>query len=265
LLGYLIGGNDTTSNTLAWGLIYLADHPRVQTTLREQLHIALMFAESGARDVGKETKPSPPTYAQILNTSIPYLSAVIEEIMRLSVVIPVLSRRATCDTTVLGHHIPRGTEVEFIFNGPGFLKPGFEVPNELRTGAAQTGRVGDWDASDVGEFKPERWLNSEKEKQGSEEAEVDGVRFNALAGPMLSFGGGPRGCYGKRLAYMEMRILLVLLIWHFEFLPITSSSNSQGGFEEKEQSKGSTRRAPGIVENITTEPGECLVRLRTLV
>jgi cytochrome P450 len=225
LLGYLIGGNDTTSNTLAWGLIYLADTTGPQTKLRQRLHTAF-------------TASRPPAVEEILKASIPYLEAVIEEVMRLSIVIPIVARRATCDTTVLGRYIPKGTEVEFVLNGPGFLKPPFAVQKDQRTGSAKTSPVGDWNVDDIHEFVPERWI--EEDEDGKES-------FNALKGPMLTFGGGPRGCYGKRLAYMEMRIIVVLLMWHFDFLPILPR-----------------RRELGILENITTEPSECLVRLKLL-
>jgi len=226
LLGYLIGGNDTTSNILAWGLIYLADTTGPQTKLRQRLHSA--FATSRA-----------PGVEEILATPLPYLEAVIEEIMRLSIVVPVVARRATCDTTVLGHHIPKGTEVEFVLNGPGFLKPHFDVKKAQRTGTAKNSPVGDWNVNNIHDFVPERWI--EQNETGEE-------TFNALKGPMLTFGGGPRGCYGKRLANMEMRIIVVLLVCHFELLPILPS-----------------RRDFGILENITTEPNECLVRLKPLL
>lgn len=169
---------------------------------------------------------------------MPYLEAVIEEIMRLSIVFPVVARRATYDTTVLGHHIPKGTEVECVPNGPGFFKPSFDVKKEQRTGSAKVPPVGDWNVDNIHEFVPERWI--EEDDDGKE-------NFSALKGSMLTFGGGPRGCYGKRLAYIEMRNIVVSLVWHFEFLPILPR-----------------RREFEILENITTEPSECLVRLKVL-
>jgi cytochrome P450 len=54
-------------------------------------------------------------------------------------------------------------------------------------------------------FKPERW--------------IVGDEFDATAGPQLAFDLGTRGCYGKRLVYVEMRILLTLIVWNFELLP----------------------------------------------
>lgn len=179
------------------------------------------------------------TLDEIVKTPNPYLEAVMEEIFRLSVVIPVLSRMATKDTTILGHAIPKGTEVVFCFNGPDFLKPGVPVDQNKRSDTSKASAVGDWDPHDIDKFIPERWIDVDGE--GNEV-------FNALKGPMMTFGGGPRGCYGKRLAYLEMRVVLTMVIWNFELLPLLPS-----------------RRPVGILENITVEPSEVLVRLKVLV
>ncbi|KAJ9610803.1 hypothetical protein H2200_005580 [Cladophialophora chaetospira] len=230
LLGYLIGGHDTTSNSLAWGLMYLTDASVAQDKLHSKLHDAFPSSSKERRQL---------TLDEIIKTNIPYLEAVVEEILRFSIVIPVLSRQAVVDTTILGHAIPKGTDVEFVFNGPGFLKPQFPVNFDLRSETSKSSTIGDWDDGDIHKFVPERWLD------------IDGSGkevFNPLKGPMLTFGGGPRGCYGKRLAYMEMRIILALLIWNFKFLPLRTP-----------------RRPFGILENITTEPSECLIRVQTLI
>ena len=58
----------------------------------------------------------------------------------------------------------------------------------------------------MGQFKPERWLVKEGDKEV----------FNSSAGPLLTFGLGPRGCYGRRMAYLELKLVLVLIIWNFE-------------------------------------------------
>jgi cytochrome P450 len=40
--------------------------------------------------------------------------------------------------------------------------------------------------------------------------------FDASAGPHMAFGAGLRGCFGKKLAYLELRLAIVLILWHFE-------------------------------------------------
>ncbi|KXT04464.1 hypothetical protein AC578_8648 [Pseudocercospora eumusae] len=50
-----------------------------------------------------------------------------------------------------------------------------------------------------------------------------GFDHNSRAAPMRIFGLGIRGCYGKRLAYLEMRVVYALVLWRFELLPIADS------------------------------------------
>ena len=58
----------------------------------------------------------------------------------------------------------------------------------------------------MGLFNPERWRREETGKEV----------FDAVSGLLLTFGLGPRGCYGRRPAYLEMKLMLVLLVWGFE-------------------------------------------------
>lgn len=67
-----------------------------------------------------------------------------------------------------------------------------------------------WDADDLHIFKPERYLTKDP-NTGVEE-------FDPMAAPMLTFGGGLRACFGKKLAYVNMRVMIALIVWHFEFL-----------------------------------------------
>ena len=91
--------------------------------------------------------------------------------------------------------------------------------------------------SDVAAFRPERWL-VQKEK---------GDAFNVTAGPVLAFGLGLRGFFGKRLAYLEMRILLTLIIWNFELLQCPPALS---GYDS--------------VLVSANRPKDCYVRLRSL-
>jgi cytochrome P450 len=177
----------------------MADHADVQDKLRSEIRSALADAAAEKRD---------PTIDEITKTNIPYLDATIEEILRRSFTVPSVSRVALNDTVVLGHHIPKGTELFFIGNGPSAISPAYEIADSLRSASyrAATERVGSWDPKDMGQFRPERWL---VEKDGK-------TVFSANAGPLLVFGIGPRGCYGKRMAYLELRMSLVEIIWNFE-------------------------------------------------
>ncbi|PVH72394.1 cytochrome P450 [Cadophora sp. DSE1049] len=54
-------------------------------------------------------------------------------------------------------------------------------------------------------FIPERWMKNEPEGQGGDRLETS-----------LPFSYGPRGCLGKNLAYLEMRMVLAKLFWQYD-------------------------------------------------
>jgi cytochrome P450 len=187
-----------------WGVLYLADNQEPQTKLRSHLQSVYRAAHEECRE---------PTIKEITQTAAPYLDAVIEETLRLSTVVPLVTRISKHDTTLLGHIIPKGTTINFVFNGPSYIEPGIPVPEEVRSESSKDARerCGTWSADDIGLFKPERWIEKDEKNLDI---------FNATKGPMLSFGGGTRGCFGRRLAYLELRVVLILLVWNFEFLPL---------------------------------------------
>ncbi|KAF4548168.1 Cytochrome P450-like protein 34 [Elsinoe fawcettii] len=201
LLGFLIAGHDTTSTTVMWGVKYLADNPAAQARLRKEL-----------REAHKDVKKGEvPTAEAISKTQVPYLDGVMEEMLRLSLTIPALSRKALKDVVVLGHRVPAGTDVYMFANGPGLVtKDPWEgrIDEKIRSPSSQDAkdRVGKW-GDDIGDFVPERWLK--RDEKGEKV-------FDPRAGPSLPFGGGPRGCFGKKLAYLELKILFTLMMWRFE-------------------------------------------------
>nr|BAC66094.1 P450 monooxygenase for C-4 hydroxylation of trichothecene [Fusarium sporotrichioides] len=216
LFGLILGGFDTTSTTTLWGLKFLTDNAGVQKRLRQALQSAFMKAKVENRS---------PTFQELAAARIPYLEAVIEEILRCAGATPALQRLAKVDTQILGYHIPKGTDVLFLTHGPSVWTPGFEIDESRRSQSCQVaGEKKDqsWDSHDISKFKPERWLgqklplnNSEKNTDAAEAAE----EFDGLAGPTLAFGLGTRGCFGRRLGYQQLKTSISILIWNFELLP----------------------------------------------
>ncbi|KAI0115384.1 cytochrome P450 [Daldinia grandis] len=203
----VVGGHETTANTLVWGLKFLTDNPAAQSRLRSALHAAHPAALAEKRL---------PALDEITHTTIPYLDATMDEMLRLSAM--PITREATCDTELLGHHIPKGSVVLLLSNGPSFLSPSFEIPESKRSKTSQTTRVRQWnEAEDMRAYRPERWLARGEDGE---------VRFDATAGPQLAFGLGQRGCSGRRLAYAKMRIVLTLMLWEFELLSVPPSLSS---------------------------------------
>ena len=180
LFGIFAAGHETTATTLCWSVKYLTEYPEVQRKLRAALRATHKRAAASG-DV-----PSPP---EILRTSVPYLDAFIEELLRCCTTVPTVIRMATRDTVILGHHIPKGTDVLMLTNGPSYLSPAMLVDESKRSKGSQDSkdRYGVWDDADIRHFKPERWLVQE---------EKGNVTFNNRAGPGNPYGFGLRGCFG---------------------------------------------------------------------
>ena len=177
----------------------------------------------------------------------------MEEALRCSRTSPFLDRQATVDTELLGYHIPRGTVVLALLEGPSMMSPAFDI-EELRKKQAsqQRGQGGifvnsssrlenkAWDPSNISQFLPERWLVLDGH-------DSDEQRFDPKAGPQLAFGLGPRACFGRRMVYMELRVFITLLIWRFDLLACPSALSSYD----------SELRT-------TNEPRQCYLRLSDL-
>lgn len=168
----------------------MGENLEAQQKLRSELYVAYPKAVKEKRF---------PSYEEMKHAKIHYLDAFVEESLRLHTT--TVTREAQCDTIVLGHQIPTGTIIFLNSNGPGFYSPALPVDDSKRSPTAK--KVGAWDESkDLKAFEPERWLVQQENGE---------LEFDANAGPQLIFGLGPRGCFGKRLAYIEMRTIATLV------------------------------------------------------
>ena len=204
-MSYLLGGHETTSAVVRWGINHLIDHQDVQTKLRQELKDA--FPEALAEGRALEL-------AEILKIRVPYLDAVVEETLRYSKVLPITMRDALVDTEVMGIPIPKGTTVALVGGGPGVTMRNLgpiakKYRKQKKYGPS---KYGQWDDADIEDYVPERWL-----KQVASESGETTLEFDPNAGPNFSFGLGPRGCGGKRLAYLELKVIYMMLVWKYEF------------------------------------------------
>ncbi|KAI8315443.1 Cytochrome P450 monooxygenase TRI13 [Colletotrichum sp. SAR11_59] len=229
--GFIVAGHDTTSTTLCWGLKYMADDQSVQQRLFDSLRSFHSAAATENRLL---------THSEICDAKIPYLDAVIEEMLRLAHTAASQDRDCKEDTIILGHAIPKGTLVMVPNKGPSFTEPGYEIDERLRSPSCQKAakdfglRV--WGSHGMEKFRPERWLI--RNENGEDE-------FNAAAGPTLPFGLGLRGCFGRKLAYMEMKLLVTTLAWSFEFQKCPENLSSYKS-----------------ITSLTRKPVQCYVRLK---
>ncbi|RYP75981.1 hypothetical protein DL771_002053 [Monosporascus sp. 5C6A] len=190
---------------------------------QKKLRVGLRAAYAEAFDPGRQ-----PSVAEITKRSVPYLDAVME-ILRLSAPFRHLVREAMVDTILLGHRVPKGTQVFLSISGLGFTSPSLAVDDVVRSESSKSQcgtTTGAWDHANPQAFVPEPWLKK-------------------TAGPFLSFSTGVRGCFDRRLAYLELQILMTLLLWNFELRVLPRELNT---WEQ--------------VDALTVKPAKCYVILR---
>ncbi|RSH93858.1 hypothetical protein EHS25_006507 [Saitozyma podzolica] len=206
LATFMFAGSETTSGTISWALHALACRPQMQTKLRTE---CLAYGESLP-------------FEQL--DQLPYLDAVVMEVLRVYPSLPSTIREAQKDDIIpLAEPIQdrNGKTVSSIRIRRGQV---IYVPIEqLQVATCVWG-------PDAREFNPERWLNT-----GASQATPDGAAPESAPasskrptgvpdGPgvwpnILTFIDGPRRCVGYKLALMQIKMILYALIRDFEFAP----------------------------------------------
>lgn len=183
MLIYAFAGHDTTGHTLTWLLYELCKHPQ---------HKVRLFKEI---DTYWRNHPEP-TYDTF--TELPFMTQCITETLRLW---PALAngtyRELETDETIRGHDgtdvtVPKGTYCQ--------------IPNWTRHRSSEL-----W-GSDVDVFNPDRTF------QDSEIWNYEGFNTYTVSSERFSpFTYGPRNCIGKNFSQMEMRLILLYLLKHYDF------------------------------------------------
>lgn len=163
-----LGGYETSGTTSTVLLYYLATNQKVQKTL--QIEIDRIFEKSN----GKITHDS------IRDDETPYLTACINEALRLGPPLYRPERICTKDWSYENIYIKRKTTV-FLCNWAMHRDPTY--------------------FTDPDEFRPQRFLPENKNN------------INQYA--FVPFGLGPRGCIGIRFAYESLKLLFIYLIRNF--------------------------------------------------
>ena len=129
--------------------------------------------------LGRHQHPSAETLSKM-----PYLKAWVKETLRLYPVVFALPRMLTEDLILSGYRVPAGTEIDIAYYAMGRNEKLFDDPNC---------------------FKPERWLRNERN------------RMQDIPDPFASlpFGFGKRMCIGRRLAELELYLILSRIIQEF--------------------------------------------------
>ncbi|RYO88783.1 hypothetical protein DL763_005863 [Monosporascus cannonballus] len=159
-LAMCFAGTDTTTFALSLGTFYLLKNPTKLRTLREELDGVTPNGDGllEYRDV----------------RSLPYLTAIIKEILRVSSPVPgIIPRRVPQGgSKVAGYYLAPGTTVSVSIRMINYNPDLYHEPNS---------------------FIPERWLGPE----GKE-----------LEKWFLTFSRGSRACLGQNVAWMELYVCL---------------------------------------------------------
>ena len=134
--------------------------------------------------LGNETMATPTMLAEM-----PYLKAWVRETLRLYPVLTAISRVLPTDIILSGYHIPAGTQVDcfsyFMSHDEGVFE-------------------------NAQEFKPERWLRDKEQLESRKFNDAKEV-FSSIP-----FGFGTRMCLGRRIAELELHLLLARIVQQLE-------------------------------------------------
>ncbi|EXJ65769.1 uncharacterized protein A1O5_11010 [Cladophialophora psammophila CBS 110553] len=182
LLTILVAGHETTSSSFTWITYLLSLHPDIQSRVRAEIHAALPSGFAPGR--------SPDSDIAAIFESLPLLSGVCLETLRLFPPVPSTLRQSTKDNTLLGHPIAAGTVLTLApwvsNNSPALWGP------------------------DVHEIKPDRGIDCETGKPN----QTGGVSTNYA---FMTFLHGPRSCIGQQFAKAELRALVAAFVGMFEW------------------------------------------------
>lgn len=147
----------------------------------------LRTPEAYARLTG-EIRTAFPTAADMTFTdlqNLQYMNACIDEGLRIFPPLPTGLTRTVPENgdTVAGEFLPGGVTVSCHGWSQAHSPNNFTRPDE---------------------FIPERWLDT------------DGTYVGENQEASQPFSLGPRGCIGKHLSYLELRLILGNLLWHYD-------------------------------------------------
>ncbi|MGB9954417.1 cytochrome P450 [Haloarcula marismortui] len=170
LLTFLVAGHDTTALTLTYAWFLLANNPDCQRRLHEELDATL-----------GDRQPTPEDLFDL-----PYLDAVVNEVLRLYPPAFTVFRQPTEPVTLGGYELSTDAQLTL---------PQWLVHRDDRW----------YDAPDA--FRPERWNDDL-------EASLPDYAY-------YPFGGGPRHCIGMRFARMEAKLALATIAQQYAVEAVT--------------------------------------------
>lgn len=166
---FLLAGHETTSTWCHWALYAMAKNPDVQ--------------EKVFHEVTKNLKdPKEKTVSLEEVESMEYLSAFLDEVLRIYPPVGMIVRTACYNETLAGYKVLRGTNlvipIHLLHRNPKY-----------------------W--TDPETFKPERWMQGDY--KGSSGMDSRGFSF-------LPFGAGGHNCIGYKFATLETKLIMAHIV-----------------------------------------------------
>lgn len=137
----------------------------------------------------RNTFEDPKVITSDSTAGLQYLSAVIDEGLRIYPPVPTGLPRTSPGAVVDGYYVPAGA---------------------IATSSNWVNTHSENNFKNAREFHPERWLPESHPLH-------DPIYQNDVKDASRPFNIGPRACLGINLAYMEMRIVLARLVWEFDW------------------------------------------------
>ncbi|PQE23091.1 cytochrome P450 1 protein [Rutstroemia sp. NJR-2017a WRK4] len=171
-MAVIVAGSETLTTTLTAAIHFLLENPKCLEILQREIRTTFTTEDQITNDS---------------TTSLPYLTAVLNESLQISPPLPDSLRREVPPggATIAGRFIPGGTTVSVACWSLFHSSEHFPSADE---------------------FIPERWLDD----SGNIKIQTDAKNV------FHPFSFGPHNCIGQPLAWMEMRLILSRLLWNFD-------------------------------------------------
>jgi len=171
ILTLFFAAYEDVPNAIAWTWYLLAQNPSAEKRLRTEINDVIGKRLPSASDL----------------SGLPYLSMLVDEVMRLYPTTWSLLRDVVNDDEIGGFHIPAKSIIMLDLHLTHRLPKYWEAPER---------------------FDPERFLP---------ERSTGRPRF-----AYFPFGGGPRQCIGNELALMEIKLILIRMLQLYQFTLVST-------------------------------------------
>ncbi|KAL6204461.1 hypothetical protein ACLB2K_021728 [Fragaria x ananassa] len=185
-LNFVLAGRDTSSVALSWFFWLVMNNPEIEDNIVNE--ITSVLSETRGSDP-KLWVEEPLVFDEA--DKLVYLKAALAETLRLYPSVPLDFKYVVNDDVLPdGTFVPSGSTVTYSIYSVGRMKT-------------------IW-GEDCMEFKPDRWLSSDRTRF---EPPKDSYKF-------VAFNAGPRTCLGKDLAYLQMKSVASAVFLRYRLSPV---------------------------------------------